>query len=297
MRHGGRPLSESRHSEDDSRHGTYSCWPVTMSTRWITDLMLAEHVERGARLSIACLKVPLEAACAFGVMRVDEHGRVQEFVEKPEVPWPIPGDPSHALVSMGIYAFDAESLYVLPARRCSVAPSRRTISDATSYRSSFSDGERVYAHLFADSCVNMVEGHPYWRDVGTVDAFWEANMDLTRVAPELNMYDPQWPIRTLEEHLPPAKFVFESPDPRGQAFQSTGLEWLHRERRFPHTLDGPSPALSSSAAPSSRIRCCCPRSVSVATSGFVTPLSTSSASSRTVSAPGSTARTTRLDST
>ena len=123
----------------------------------------------------------------------------------------------------------------------------------------------MYAHLFADSCVNMVEGHPYWRDVGTVDAFWEANMDLTRVAPELNMYDPQWPIRTLEEHLPPAKFVFESPDPRGQAFQSTGLEWLHRERRFPHTLDGRSPASSSSAAPSSRIRCCCPRSVSVAT--------------------------------
>jgi glucose-1-phosphate adenylyltransferase len=182
-------------------------------------LMLAEHVERGAHLSIACLKVPLEAACAFGVMRVDEHSRVQEFVEKPEVPWPIPGDPSHALVSMGIYAFDAESLYgYLRADARSAESTHDFGRDLIPQL--LRDGERVYAHRFADSCVNMVEGRPYWRDVGTVDAFWEANMDLTRVAPELNMYDPQWPIRTLEEHLPPAKFVFESPDPRGQAFQS-----------------------------------------------------------------------------
>jgi glucose-1-phosphate adenylyltransferase len=82
------------------------------------------------------------------------------------------------------------------------------------------DGARVFARRFADSCVNMVDGQPYWRDVGTVDAYCEANLDLTRIQPELNMYDPSWPIRTLEEHLPPAKFIFDSPDARGQAFEA-----------------------------------------------------------------------------
>jgi glucose-1-phosphate adenylyltransferase len=182
-------------------------------------LMLAEHVERGADLSIACLEVSLEAARDFGVMHVDEGGRVREFAEKPAAPCTIPGRPSRALVSMGIYAFNAESLYGYLRSDADCAESTHDFARDVIPRL-LRDGERVYAHRFGDSCVNIVDGHPYWRDVGTVDAYWEANMDLTRVEPELNMYDPQWPIRTLEEHLPPAKFVFEGPDPHGQTFQS-----------------------------------------------------------------------------
>jgi glucose-1-phosphate adenylyltransferase len=182
-------------------------------------LMLAEHAERGAELSIACVEVPLELASAFGVMSVDKDGRVRGFAEKPTDPAPLPDDPARALVSMGVYVFDADVLYA-----CLRKDSRRTDSTHDFGRdvipSMLADGARVYAHRFADSCVNMVDGQPYWRDVGTVDAYWEANMDLTRVQPDLNMYDPGWPIRTLEEHLPPAKFIFESPDVRGQAYEA-----------------------------------------------------------------------------
>jgi glucose-1-phosphate adenylyltransferase len=182
-------------------------------------LMLAEHVERGAELSIACLDVPLEDATAFGVMRVDAAGRVLEFAEKPTAPWPVPGDPSRALVSMGIYAFNAEPLYGHLRADAHCADSTHDFGRDLIPRL-LREGKSVYAHRFQDSCVNMVDGQPYWRDVGTVDAYWEANIDLTRVQPELNMYDPQWPIRTLEEHLPPAKFVYASPDPRGQTFDA-----------------------------------------------------------------------------
>jgi glucose-1-phosphate adenylyltransferase len=182
-------------------------------------VMLAEHVERGADLSIACLEVPLEAAAAFGVMRVDQHCSVREFAEKPVVPWSVPGDPSRALISMGIYVFNAESLYGYLRSDAHCDGSTHDFGRDLIPRLLL-DGVRVHAHRFSDSCVNIVDGHPYWRDVGTVDAYWSANMDLTRVQPELNMYDQQWPIRTLEEHLPPAKFVFDSPDPRGQALQA-----------------------------------------------------------------------------
>jgi glucose-1-phosphate adenylyltransferase len=120
---------------------------------------------------------------------------------------------------MGVYAFDADALY-----DCLRKDARRADSSHDFGRDvipqTLAEGARVYAHRFADSCVNMVDGQPYWRDVGTVDAYWEANMDLTRVQPDLNMYDPEWPIRTLEEHLPPAKFVFDSPDARGQTFEA-----------------------------------------------------------------------------
>ena len=182
-------------------------------------VMLAEHVERGADVSIPCLAVPLESASAFGVMRMDEDGRVREFVEKPAEPRHAPGDPSRALVSMGIYVFNAESLYGYLRTDAHDAASTHDFGRDVVPRL-LGDGARVYAHRFADSCVNMVDGHPYWRDVGTVDAYLEANLDLARVHPELNMYDEQWPIRTLEEHLAPAKFVFESADPRGQTLDA-----------------------------------------------------------------------------
>ena len=182
-------------------------------------LMLAEHVERGAALSIASVAMPRASASAFGVMRVDADGRVLEFAEKPADPAPLPEDPSRALVSMGVYTFDADTLYA-----CLRKDARREDSSHDFGRDVIPqlmvEGARVYAHRFADSCVNMVDDQPYWRDVGTVDAYWDANMDLTRVQPDLNMYDPAWPIRTLEEHLPPAKFVFDSPDDRGQTFEA-----------------------------------------------------------------------------
>ena len=161
----------------------------------------------------------MESASAFGVMRVDERDRVQEFIEKPAQPDPMPGDPSRALVSMGIYLFDAQLLYECLGVDARCAESGHDFGRDVIPRL-LREGLPVNAHHFSDSCVNMVDGHPYWRDVGTVDAYLEANLDLARVQPELNMYDQQWPIRTLEEHLPPAKFVFESTDPRGQTFDS-----------------------------------------------------------------------------
>jgi glucose-1-phosphate adenylyltransferase len=182
-------------------------------------LMLAEHVERRADLTIACVDVPIESATEFGVMSVDADGRVDGFEEKPRRPAPLPDDPSRALVSMGIYAFDAERLYERLRQDAHRDGSSHDFGRDV-IPSMLVDGASVFAHRFADSCVNMVDGQPYWRDVGTVDAYWEANMDLTRVQPDLNMYDPGWPIRTLEEHLPPAKFIFDSPDARGQAYEA-----------------------------------------------------------------------------
>jgi glucose-1-phosphate adenylyltransferase len=180
-------------------------------------VMLAEHEATGAEVTIACVEVPVEDARAFGVMHVDDRDRVTGFAEKPAEPEPIPGHPGKALVSMGIYAFGAAALFAFLREDahdpCSSRDFGRDVIPALLAR-----GVHVQAHRYAESCVNMVRGRPYWRDVGTVDAYWSANMDLVRVEPELNMYDAAWPIRTVEEHLPPAKFIFEAPDARGQAF-------------------------------------------------------------------------------
>jgi len=178
-------------------------------------VMLAEHVERGADATVASIEVPVEDASAFGVLRTDEHGWLREFMEKPVHPQPLPDDPARTLVSMGIYVFNATTLYAALHEDASRPGSTHDIARDL-MPSLLRSGARIHTHRFANSCVNMVEGRPYWRDVGTVDAYWEANMDLARVKPELNMYDPTWPIRTLEEDLPPAKFVLGSPDPAGQ---------------------------------------------------------------------------------
>jgi len=181
-------------------------------------VMLAEHVGRGAAVSVACLEVPLEQAGEFGVMAVDEGGRVLTFDEKPERPQAMPGRPHHALASMGIYVFETDVLLAELGR------------DAADPASSHDFGRdilpalvragRVHAHRFESSCVNVVDGRPYWRDVGTVDAYWAANMDLTRVVPELNLYDDAWPILSLQRQLPPAKFVFDDEGRRGMAVDS-----------------------------------------------------------------------------
>jgi len=181
--------------------------------------MLQEHVARAADMTIACMDVPLEEARGFGVMAVDEQHRVVAFEEKPEKPAHVPGRPDTALASMGIYVFNAAFLY------------EQLVRDSTDPHSTHDFGKdliphvlgrgyRVQAHRFADSCVNMTEGRPYWRDVGTIDAFWEANMELTKVVPDLNLYDRNWPIWTYQEQLPPAKFVFDDDERRGTATDS-----------------------------------------------------------------------------
>ncbi|MDP2809501.1 MAG: glucose-1-phosphate adenylyltransferase [Rhodocyclaceae bacterium] len=181
--------------------------------------MLSEHVHRQADLSVACIDVPLTEACDFGVMHVGDNQRVAAFVEKPANPPPMPDRPDRALVSMGVYVFNADFLYEQLTR------------DHDDPHSSHDFGKniiphcvernRVFAHNFAHSCVGMDStGIPYWRDVGTIDAYWEANMELTKVTPELNLYDEEWPIWTHQEQLPPAKFVFNDADRRGAAVDS-----------------------------------------------------------------------------
>ena len=182
-------------------------------------VLLAEHVEHEAGATIATTDVPLESARGFGVVSVDAGGWLRGIAEKPARPATMPGDPTRALVSMGIYVFDAEVLYASlrkdGARAESTHDFARDLLPAL-----MADGRRIRVHRFADSCVNMVNGRPYWRDVGTVDAYWDANMDLTRIQPELNMYDRSWPIRTREEDLPPAKFVHGSPCDCGQTSEA-----------------------------------------------------------------------------
>jgi glucose-1-phosphate adenylyltransferase len=180
--------------------------------------MLAFHASSAADMTVACLEVPVEDAKAFGVMSVDANQRVVGFQEKPENPQPVPGKPGKALASMGVYVFNADFLF------------EQLIRDADDKHSSNDFGKdiipyvvsryRVFAHKFADSCVGSPGADPYWRDVGTLDAYWEANIDLTKVTPDLNLYDGNWPIWTYQAQLPPAKFVFDDSDRRGMAVDS-----------------------------------------------------------------------------
>ncbi len=180
--------------------------------------MLACHVRNNADMTVACINVPLEEAKGFGVMAVDDEDKIIEFAEKPANPKHMPGDTTQALASMGIYVFNAGFLYQQLMRDAKDESSTHDFgSDIIPYLISKA---RVYAHRFADSCVGARNELHYWRDVGTVDAYWQANMELTRVIPELNMYDNTWPIWTYQEQLPPAKFVFNDDDRRGEATDS-----------------------------------------------------------------------------
>ena len=180
--------------------------------------MLATHVRNKADMTVACINVPLEDAKSFGVLAVDETDRVVEFAEKPANPKHMPDDPTKAFASMGIYVFNAKFLY------------EQLIRDADDSRSTHDFGGdiipyiikkyKVQAHRFTDSCVGAKNGNFYWRDVGTIDAYWEANMELTKVIPELNLYDREWPIWTYQEQLPPAKFVFRDEGRTGKATDS-----------------------------------------------------------------------------
>ncbi len=180
--------------------------------------MLAEHVMKGSNVTVACIEVPLASASAFGVMSVNETWQISDFNEKPENPKPIPGNAECALVSMGIYVFNARFLFEL--LKLDNEDSNSSHDFGKDIIPKLVKSHRVFAHRFVESCVNMVGNVPYWRDVGTVDAYWEANMDLVHVTPDLDLYDDDWPIRTHQQQLPPAKFNFNDDNLRGHAMDS-----------------------------------------------------------------------------
>ncbi len=181
--------------------------------------MLYDHVTKAADMTIACMEVPLAEARGFGVMAVDDTLCVKSFVEKPDKPAPMPGRTDTALASMGIYVFNAAFLYE-QLERDSADPNSTHDFGKDIIPHILARGYRLVAHRFSDSCVNTSEGRPYWRDVGTLDAYWEANMEMTKVVPDLNLYDKYWPIWTYQEQLPPAKFVFDDEGRRGAAIDS-----------------------------------------------------------------------------
>ena len=181
--------------------------------------LLAFHVEKHADMTVACIEVPLADASSFGVMSVDQDLRVVDFTEKPDNPSPSPNNPDQVLASMGIYVFSTRFLYEQLVRDTDDPHSTHDFGkDIIPHL--VSSNYRVFAQNFNDSCVKLDGGVPYWRDVGTVDAYWEANMELAKVTPDLNMYDQEWPIWTYQEQLPPAKFVFDDDERRGMAVDS-----------------------------------------------------------------------------
>ncbi len=183
------------------------------------ELMLQQHVTSGADVTIGCLEVPRMEATGFGVMHVDATDRIIDFVEKPADPPGIPGNEDHALASMGIYVFHTKFLMELLRRDAADPESSRDFGkDIIPYV--VKSGKAV-AHRFAQSCVRSdFERTPYWRDVGTIDAYWQANIDLTDIVPELDLYDKTWPIWTYSEITPPAKFVHDDEGRRGSAISS-----------------------------------------------------------------------------
>jgi glucose-1-phosphate adenylyltransferase len=182
-------------------------------------LMLADHVAKGRPCTVGCIAVPRVEARGFGVMAVDENWQITDFVEKPEVPPPMPGNPDKSLASMGIYVFDAQYLYDELTRDIADPDSSHDFGKDIIPRA-VRNGE-ASAHPFALSCVGAKPGEePYWRDVGTIDAYWDANIDLTATVPMLDLYDTSWPIWTYQPQLPPAKFVHNAEDRRGLAIES-----------------------------------------------------------------------------
>ena len=183
------------------------------------ELMLQQHAESGADVTIGVLEVPRMEATGFGVMHVDEKDNVIAFVEKPKDPPAIPGQPDMALASMGIYVFEMKQLSELLKLDAATPGSSRDFGkDIIPYL--VKNGKAV-AHRFAKSCIRAeLEKEAYWRDVGTVDAYWEANLDLCEILPSLDLYDHEWPIWTHSEVTPPAKFVHDLEGRRGQAISS-----------------------------------------------------------------------------
>jgi glucose-1-phosphate adenylyltransferase len=177
--------------------------------------MIAHHVGHEADMTVGCIEVSLEQARSFGVMSVDPDGRVLCFAEKPEEAQPVPGKPDVALISMGIYIFNTKFLMEQLEKDAMTPGSSRDF--AKDVIPTVIEKYRVIAYAFRDMKTGK---QAYWRDVGTVDAFWESNLELVGVDPELDLYDQEWPIWTYQEQLPPAKFVFDSDQCRGMAVDS-----------------------------------------------------------------------------
>jgi len=165
--------------------------------------MVNSHIESNADLTIGCINVPLKDACNFGVVSVEKDGRITAFTEKPENPPPLHNDPDSCMVSMGIYVFTAKIMYDLLNQDAGRDDSMHDFGD--NLIQNILSTNRVYAYHFRDRNRKAV---PYWRDVGTLDAYYQASMDLVSVDPVLNLYDREWPIRTWQPQLPPPKFVF-----------------------------------------------------------------------------------------
>ncbi len=178
--------------------------------------MLAAHVENDADITVGCIEVPTEEASAFGVMSVDEEFRITEFVEKPEQPRSMPGNPGRSLASMGIYVFSTQVLFdeLMRDHQKDGGSSHDFGKDIIP---SVTKRLRVQAFPFRDPVNNKPA---YWRDVGTIDSLWQANLELIGISPELNLYDAHWPIWTYQEQLPPAKFIFDDDHRRGMAVDS-----------------------------------------------------------------------------
>jgi len=182
------------------------------------ELMIQHHVDSGADVTIGCLTVDRKQASAFGVMAVDGTDRITEILEKPADTPGIPGDEKNALASMGIYVFNWKFLR------------ERLLEDMEDQTSSHDFGNdmipdlvakgKAQAHRFTDSCIRHPDAPAYWRDVGTIDAYWKANIDLTDFTPELDLWDRSWPIWSYSENTPPAKFIHDRPDRRGTAVSS-----------------------------------------------------------------------------
>jgi glucose-1-phosphate adenylyltransferase len=177
--------------------------------------MMDLHIARGADLTVGCLPVPRAEGDRFGIMDIDTEDRVRGFLEKPANPPSMPGDPQRCLASMGIYVFTAPMMYELLCQDATRIESRHDFG--TDIIPPILESHRVFAYRFQD---RNKKAEPYWRDVGTIDAYYQANMDLIAVEPVLNLYDSEWPIRTFQPQLPPPKFVHADPGRRGEAHMS-----------------------------------------------------------------------------
>lgn len=182
--------------------------------------MIRAHRDRGADVTVGCIPVPLADVRHFGIMQTAGDDRVVNFVEKPKTADAMPGDPHHALGSMGIYVFNAKLLFEQLCRDAAVATSAHDFGKNI-IPHMIEAGQKVFAHRFRDENRKAI---PYWRDVGTLDAYYQANMDLISVEPVLNLYDANWPIRTLQPQLPPAKFVFTGEGAAGHARRGEALD-------------------------------------------------------------------------
>ena len=182
-------------------------------------LMLSDHVNSGVGCTVGCIEVPRAEASAFGVMAIDDERKITAFIEKPAEPPTMPGSETVSLASMGIYIFNAEYLYGLLKEDLENPDSSHDFGKDVIPRV-VSEGQ-AFAHPFSRSCVSSTpDVAPYWRDVGTIDAFWEANLDLASVTPELDIYDNTWPIWTSQRQLPPAKFVQDAQGKHGQTINT-----------------------------------------------------------------------------